>query len=125
MLLIAVQGCTLQVITTTPTVPGTATIPTPPSTKVKAGGAFIYRGIVQCVVKDVTEPGWAQTTPATGIFTVTSTKVKVDGQFVLRQTDQATDIEVELQQTSSPFNKKTVIVNVIVSVAGQTKVLAN
>ena len=126
-LLVAVQGCTLQVLTTPPVVPGTAVISpaTPPSTTNFAGSKSIYRGTVTAIVTGVTQPGYAQTAPVQGDFIITAVKYKVDGDLALRVTDVTSTITVELQQTSSPFGKITVPVTVLVSDAGQTKALAN
>jgi len=119
---IAVVGCQFSYI-------GVATaltvITSLPSMKVKAGSQFVYRGQVDFTLSGATLGTYSQIAPVNSSFNITAQKVKADNEFVLRQLDQSEIIDIDMQNTVSPFNEITVGVTVIVSQAGQEKVLAN
>jgi|WetSurMetagenome_2_1015567.scaffolds.fasta_scaffold466049_1 hypothetical protein len=118
---IAVQGCTLTISGVTP---GTATITSSTSTKVKAGHKGVYRGTVQVQLTGCSSGTYNQTGPVTSNFTLTAQKNKADSEFVLREGDQATGISVSMVNSVYPFDSSSFTASVEVTSAGQVKVKA-
>jgi len=119
---IAVQGCTLTISGVTP---GTAIITSSPSTKVKAGGSYVYKGTVNVQLTGCSSGTYQQTSTATGTFTNTAAKVKVENDLVLLENDLATGISIPMQNSVFPFDSTSFTASVQITSAGQTKVKGN
>lgn len=124
---IAVKDCILTIIGSV--TPGIATITSDPSLTcfalVLTVQKGIYRGVVNVSVSGCTSGTYVQTDPATGSFNITAVKVKADNEFVLRQDDETSSIDIELENSVPPNDIITIPVKVKVSSAGQNKILAN
>ena len=100
----------------------TLNITTPPSTKTKADGSFIYKGPLSVSVT-AAQKGTCGT--AAGVVTInpTATKVKDGGSFVSRETDQGTGT-VNGTLTVFPFSACSFPITVDIQDGGQDKAKA-
>lgn len=118
---IANMSCVL----TTDNATAQATIITPPSTKVKAGGAFCYFGVLQVQVVGATQGSMVQNAPMVGTIMPTATKVKsLEGFAVLEGDKTAAPVICPAIDTSSGA-PATISVSVTIQSAGQVKVNAS
>ncbi len=87
---IATLGATIKV--TSPSTTANCVITSLPSTKVKPSGSFVFRGPISISCSNGVQGVCGTSTPATGTGTInpTASKVKSDGQFVIRKGDGAT-----------------------------------
>lgn len=106
---IAVQGCTLN--------EPTASITTPPSTKVKADGKPVYRGTLTISITGYTGQGISGGA-GVGTLTGSAQKIKIESQPAVLEGDQAT-ISVTGATPAGP--PATVPVTVSIQNAGQDK----
>ena len=82
----AVDGMTIDFVSSSDS--GDLTITGSPSTKYKADGGGVYKNGTTVSVSNF-ENDNVQAGSGTGAFVATSTKNKAEGQFVLRENDQA------------------------------------
>ena len=115
---IAVDGCTLELSVGS----GTLATTSPPSTKCLAEGKGIFKDPLAILISAVTAPNFTQTAPVAGTIPSTATKNKADGALVMLIDDVSGTITLAGVDSSS--NPATLNVTVKISVAGQTKVLA-
>jgi len=114
---VAVEGCTLSL-----DVAGSASFTETPSTKVKAGGQFIYKNNTQVTVPIGASDGTCTTTSAgVGYMPATSLKNRVEGNTPLRVDDEVT-IPL-IPGVLSGGGACSLTVKVTITNAGQTKVL--
>lgn len=96
------------------------------ATKAKAGGAFIAIQEIQWIVTGCTNPLGALVPPSVvdTPITATATKMKCDGQFVIRKGDAGV---CSGTQTAPPPPPKTIACkcDIVVDDPGQTQVLAS
>lgn len=118
---IAIANTNLTIQITPPTVTGTPQVITPPSTKVKADGSYVYKGPIDIFVPDLVLSGGFTPTPTTFTIQPTALKTKVEGSEVIRQNDFVTTPVTFPHPSSSPA---TVPVTVTIQDAGQMKVLS-
>jgi hypothetical protein len=130
--LIAVQGMTVLVDSTTVVPPGvvvaTIVVSPPTATKVKAESKLVHRDGDQITVSAITVPAAGATIPDPGPYTVafssTATKVNAEGKLVLLEGDQTATINATPQIPGTPPVAYPVSFKCFVSVAGQTKAKA-
>lgn len=109
----AVQGCQLQLMSGA----GVATIATPPSTKLKAGGKPVYVGALSINVSGFS--GAVITGGGTGAGTLNPTSTsKSDGRAIVREGDVSQPITVSGPNASG--SPATEVVTVKIVSAGQT-----
>jgi hypothetical protein len=115
---IAISGMTLTISPSTVT--GVISITSPPSTRVNAGSAGVYRGPVIINVTGVTQGDFIAASPVPGTLQPTATKGRAESQFLLREGDKASGLSTTGTHSSSgtttPINFE-----VEVTSAGQTK----
>lgn len=114
--LIAVLGMTVMVQAP---FSGTVAVVTAPSTKVFADSKAVYSGTIAVLLTAVSGSGITSGTGG-GAIVPTATKVLADNQPVLRQDDQ--NLAITVTDSVAPYGTATV--GVKITVAGQTKVLA-
>jgi len=107
------------IVTNSPTT-GVVSITSTPSTKVFATTA-VHRGTINVSIAGATNGVCTQNVPATGTIAPTATKVKADGQFVIRQNDSGSATVNGLTGGGSPC---TLNVQYEISSAGQIKARA-
>jgi len=127
---VAVDGCTLTI--TTAGVNGTITIVSIPSLKSSAESKGIYSGDMQLLITGITGiPPAGSSSPGTASCSISPTaqKNKADGQLVVRvgdKVEQVSAVGATEPNPPPPGNTKpsTIIFDVEITDAGQTKVLA-
>jgi hypothetical protein len=123
--LIAVQGFTFKLSSTTASTLGTATVTGTPSAKVKAGGAGIYSGGISfshSESKLISGTTFTQTAPVTGTIPATAVYTKESGSPVNRQGDSVT---ITVTGSDPQGATTTWTITVEVGNAGQTKAKAS
>lgn len=124
---IANENMTIEIVT--PGVTGTISLVSTPSTKVKADGVGVYRGSLQFGVSNIQQSPCGTASPgsvASASISPTTSKVKADGQLVLREGDKVTGLSaVGATQPGTPSPIPcTIIFDVEITNAGQSKVKA-
>ena len=120
---IAVLGCTVSFTTAYSGQSGTKIILSSPSTKVKAGSIFCYKGTITVMITGGSN-GTISNATGTGTITPTATKTKAESQFVIRVDDESSEITMTGTKTSPPYTG-TYTTKVYISDAGQSKVSGN
>lgn len=121
---VAVVGLTISHGSGSTITGGSFVITSSPSSKVKAGGAFVYRGTINFTFSGGSEPTvTAGSVTGSGSISFTATKTKADGQFVIREGDTGT-LTGTGTNPSPPPPTLPVSGSVEISNAGQTKVKA-
>ena len=116
---IAVKGCTLSLSVGV----GTVSISSPESTTVKFDGKGCYSGPLNISVSNFADTSTQIVQGAGfGVINPTSTKVKVDGNFVVLEGDNCDVLITGVHSASGVTLTQTV--NVQISNAGQTKGVA-
>ena len=116
-----VVGLTIAHSTGSLMVGGTFVVTAVPSTTVKAEGQFVYTGALSFTFSGGTYSGNAGGVGA-GTINFTSTKVKVDGSFVLREGDTGTMDGVYTNPAAPPPTLPFTAAPIEISNAGQSKV---
>jgi hypothetical protein len=128
--LVAVDGMTLTI--TSAGVNGTITIVSMPSTKVLAGNKGVYSGELQLMVSGITGiPPAGSSSPGTATCSIspTATKTKAENKLVIRVGDKIQNVSAvgaTEPNPPPPGNTKpsTIVFDIEITNAGQTKVLA-
>ena len=113
-----------SMVLTTDNLTAVATVITPPSTKVKASGGFIYLNNTTVQIVGATQGTYVQTVPVSGDLISTATKVKSESKFVLLEGDETAPIQTTLQNTVNPFDSIVIPIVVTIQSAGQVKAKA-
>jgi hypothetical protein len=110
------------------TVVATIAVASPTGTKVKAEGKLVHRDGDEVTVTFITVPTAGATIADPGPYTVplnrTTTKVKAEGVWVLRQDDVSDTINATPQIPGTPPTNYPVSFKCKISIAGQTKAKA-
>lgn len=118
---IAVVGMTLGFVN--PAHSGTITVTGASSTKVKAGGQFVYQTSLTISITAGTDGSITNAT-GTGTITATATKVKAETKLVLRVDDLSDVITMTGTNPAPPPPTATYTTQVKITNAGQTKAKA-
>lgn len=117
---LAVVGMTFKFVN--PAHSGTVTVTGIASTKVKAGGQFVYKTLLSISISNGSDGSTTINATGTGIMIATSLKNKADGQFVLRKGDKSTVITMTGDNVSPPPPTLTYTTQVEIDDPGQNKV---
>jgi hypothetical protein len=117
---IAVVGMTFKFVN--PAHSGTVTVTGAASTKVKAGGQFVYKTLLAISISNGSDGSTTINATGTGVLIATAIKNKVDGQFVLRKGDQSTVIPMTGDNISPPPPTMAYTTVVEIDDPGQNKV---
>ncbi|MCL2174486.1 MAG: hypothetical protein FWB73_00425 [Treponema sp.] len=126
---IAVQGATLKE-TFTPPAPApdvvSKQIVTPPSTKSKAEGKYVYRGQLSCSYVLTPPSGFdtPPTLPITLVISPAAQKSKADGQLIICKGDNSTDVPWSFSNAASGLTIAGTI-SCEIDDPGQTKAVSN
>jgi hypothetical protein len=115
---LAVVGMTFKFVN--PAHSGTVTVTGIASTKVKAGGQFIYKNNLTISIANGSDGSITNAT-GTGTLIATSTKLKTENVIPLRKGDKSTIITMTGTNPSPPPPTSTYTTQVEIDNAGQTK----